>query len=335
MVHFGEYLHRHRVSEWQSEYVHYTLLRRQIRDIQQALMVATPHYAPSRTACPGSGIASHDAAYSNDSVEPVAATRDDALLSLGRRQLDRSAHTVVDLDPDSDDDNVDASETGQQPGDECHECRHPDLNDKLEKHRRQYHQHGQQASPASPADFRHYDVEHLHDYPALSSLLPADTPALQQEQCCFDILDLELHNVNSCFMSQQHYLDEHYELLSRQVTALLSPEQQHKSSHDKRYHELDRALRELYRGLLMVRTYREANYTTVLKVLAQHDRVSTFNAAAACLPYIHSMYAFRSPILDEARLSTPTPRSCRRMTGQQRCNVYVHHTSTSRRSSTC
>lgn len=72
------------------------------------------------------------------------------------------------------------------------------------------------------------------------------------------------------------------------------------SSRAKYKAGLNKAVRELYRGLTLLKNFRILNFTGVVKILKKHDKVSTFpGVSSMILPLVQSTYFFASPVLEE------------------------------------
>ena len=95
-----------------------------------------------------------------------------------------------------------------------------------------------------------------------------------------------------------------WEVISDQLTALLS--QPHSNAAhpaaslpEHAVHVFDRALKELYRGLSLLRNYRIVNYTAFVKILKKHEKMGTFPAAAAAVAAVNASHFVVSPLLNE------------------------------------
>jgi hypothetical protein len=139
--------------------------------------------------------------------------------------------------------------------------------------------HPQAANPSSEVALDHSaESNHLHVFTSLfASQLLSLGPA---ERLFFTMLDDDLVTVNAFYLKQEEFFLSKWEVLSDQLTALLSqPHSDVQSPNDllpvHAKHVLERALKELYRGLSLLRNYRILNYTAFVKITKKHDKVTS------------------------------------------------------------
>ncbi len=72
-----------------------------------------------------------------------------------------------------------------------------------------------------------------------------------------------------------------------------------KWSYSKNKTLLHKSLRELYRGLQLLKNYRILNYTAFVKILKKHDKVTSMGALPALTPLIRATPFYYSPVLDQ------------------------------------
>ena len=152
-----------------------------------------------------------------------------------------------------------------------------------------------------PAPSTESDPAHLHCF---TSLFTAQLEGSTSELQFFSMLDEDLVTVNTFFLRQEEYFLSKWEVLSDQLTALLS--QPHGASDspasalpDRAQRVLERAVKELYRGLTLLRNYRIMNYTAFVKILKKHEKLSAFRSSTRAVAAVDAAHFVQSPLLNE------------------------------------
>ena len=277
MVKFGKYLHAHRVTEWQSQYVRYKKLKKLLKQVAA------------------------ERAESTDNSE--SSTLNNARqVALSSRQWARTARLRVE----EEEKNAPVFATYMQQASDAHEQPTAVTNKlpppSLLHHTDRFHSIGSavplqsppdpkpaphsSSSPSSPAlpppssstssNFVPLPSDHSHVFTTLfSSRLQSESA----EWRFFEMLDEDLVTVNTFFLRQEEFFLSKAEVLSDQLTSLLSnpttaasassasllhPLAGKKARSDlptHAQHVLERAVKELYRGLQLLRNYKIMNYT--------------------------------------------------------------------------
>ena len=278
MVKFGKYLLAHRVTEWQSQYVRYKQLKKLLKRV-----------AAERAA---SADASESTSINN--ARQVALSSKQWARTARQRVSDEEKHAPVFATSEHQ-----ATATIAQPPSYLH-------------HVDRFHSIASSTPLQSPPDPRspphppplpHTNpsdpsasssteeavaaaatiADHSHVFTTLfASHLQSDSA----EHRFFTMLDEDLVTVNTFFLRQEEFFLSKAEVLSDQLTSLLStpniastassasllhPLGGRKSHGDlptHARHVLERALRELYRGLQLLRNYKIMNYTASVRAFS-------------------------------------------------------------------
>ena len=129
----------------------------------------------------------------------------------------------------------------------------------------------------------------------------------QYEADFFALLDADLATVNAFFRTQEEFFLSKWQVLSEQLTAALSqqppaPPAPQPPGPPLPAHAaavLSRALKELYRGLQLLRNWRILNYTAFVKILKKHDKLGCFASSSLCLPVVNAACFVASPLLTD------------------------------------
>ena len=152
-----------------------------------------------------------------------------------------------------------------------------------------------------PSPSSQSDPAHLHPFTTLFS------PHLQRspsELLFFLMLDEDLVTVNTFFLRQEEFFLSKWEVLSDQLTGLLSQphvdaESPASALPQRAQGVLERAVKELYRGLTLLRNYRIINYTAFVKIAKKHDKMGSFASSAQATAAVDAAHFVRSPLLNE------------------------------------
>ena len=172
---------------------------------------------------------------------------------------------------------------------------------------------------------------------SLRSVLPSALRSDTYERIFFEILEEDLQRINAFFLEMEKFFMEKLDVISKQISAFLeaetesapvlhpaaahggeggdaraSPPQSNphashfssayklrsKASRAKSKSALSKALRELYRGLNLLKNFRILNFTGVVKILKKHDKISEWKLGGEVLPIVQESYFFASPVLE-------------------------------------
>ena len=279
MVKFGKYLQEHRVTEWQSQYVRYKKLKKLLKQV-----------AAERATLADGG----DSSVNN--ARQVA---------LHSRQWARTARLRVEEEEKNAP--VFATYMQQQASDAHEEQTATTATNKqappsLLHHTDRFHSiasagplqsppepkphsvAGSSSSSAAPAppttstfssNLGPLPSDHSHVF---TSLFESRVQPQSAEWRFFELLDEDLVTVNTFFLRQEEFFLSKAEVLSDQLTSLLSTPntaaaasasllhplgggQSRSDLPSHAQHVLERALKELYRGLQLLRNYKIMNYT--------------------------------------------------------------------------
>ena len=307
MVKFGKYLQAHSVTEWQSQYVRYKQLKKLLKQVA----------AEKKAASSADG---------SDSSTLHSARQ----VALSSRQWARTARLRVE----EEEKNAPVFATYMQHASDAHEQSTTAAGKPsppgLVHHMDRFHSIDSTAPLHSPPD-----PKSVPPFPSLASTLPPASnlapsehshvftslfaSRLQSESAewrFFELLDEDLVTVNTFFLRQEEFFLSKAEVLSDQLTALLSnphtaaaaspasllhplgrKSDSELPSHAQ--HVLERALKELYRGLQLLRNYKIMNYTAFVKILKKHDKVGTFSSSGEAIAAVNASHAIASPLLND------------------------------------
>lgn len=173
---------------------------------------------------------------------------------------------------------------------------------------------------------------------SLRAVLPAALRSDTYEHIFFTILEEDLQRINAFFLEMEKVFMEKLDVISKQISALLEAETESapvlhpaagtstahgegsarsspapnphgahfssayklrsKASRAKSKSALSKALRELYRGLNLLKNFRILNFTGVVKILKKHDKISDWKLGGEVLPIVQQSYFFASPVLE-------------------------------------
>ena len=157
------------------------------------------------------------------------------------------------------------------------------------------------APPTLPSPSSESDPAHLHAFTSVFSSHLSRSPS---ELLFFTLLDEDLVTVNTFFLRQEEFFLSKWEVLSDQLTALLS--QPHGDSEspvsalpERAQRVLERAVKELYRGLTLLRNYRIMNYTAFVKIVKKHDKMGSFSSSTRATAVVDAAHFVVSPLLTE------------------------------------
>ena len=273
MVKFGKYLAAHRVAEWQSQYVRYKQLKKLLKQVA------------AESAAPSDGSDSSGAV--NNARQVALSSRQwakTARLRVAEEEKNAPVFAAYMQQAHAHQASHAAANNSSAPDVLHHTDRFHSIGSAGPLHTapdpRPYPASPPPAaasphtpSPASsPASF---PSDHSHVFTSLfAAHLPSQSSA---ERLFFSLLDSDLVTVNTFFLRQEEFFLSKAEVLSDQLQSLLStPLKSTNSSASLLHplgrkpqgdlplhaqHVLERALKELYRGLQLLRNYKIMNYT--------------------------------------------------------------------------
>ena len=284
MVKFGKYLIAHRVTEWQSQYVRYKQLKKLLKQVA------------SEESATADG---HSSSTVNNARQ----------VALSSRQWARTARLRVE----EEEKHAPVFATYMQESLAHEQPTNKPPAPTVLHHTDRFHSIGSAVPLHPPPEPKpHPAASSSASSPSLPPTASSNPPPLPSDHShvfttlfatrlqrpsaewrFFETLDEDLVTVNTFFLRQEEFFLSKAEVLSDQLTSLLSrpnitasasasllhPLAGRKGQSDlpmHAQHVLERALKELYRGLQLLRNYKIMNYTASVNTTANHSQHCSF-----------------------------------------------------------
>lgn len=258
MVKFGKYLEAHRVSEWNTQYVHYKQLKKYLKRIRQYYIDSYDGYnIPDNN---NNNDISGDTSNGTHIVElPHKHGTDNDAVNIVGNPLRMNANDI------------------EQQNNNC--------------------DHGSKESAGvctiASIDFTQY----IHNERARG---------IDDEYKFLTVLSNDCHSINIFFKLQEEFFRDKYNILYQQAQHIQSYNQQppnKRMTYER--NELNKAIRELYRGLQLLKNYKILNYTAIVKIMKKHDKLCIdLPMNDTVQQQTQSMYFIQSTVMDQLILST-------------------------------